>query len=84
MFFVSLSVYACRFPVIASILMLLHSLKTFPAHVPSSVFRETGVEHIAATVPTGTHHGYSVQQTAVARQIEAQTLGLWKLCPLTR
>ncbi len=40
--------------------ILRHRFQPFPAYIPRSVFRETGILD-QATVPSGTHHGNGSQ-----------------------
>ena len=54
--------------------MLLHSLESFPADVPTAVFGESGIKRFLTTIPASAHHGDSGEQSPVAREIAAQTV----------
>ena len=50
-------------------------MESLPTDIPSTVLWEAWVQHLFATVPTGTHHGDSGKQGTVAWQVDTQTVG---------
>lgn len=60
-------------------ILLLHAAQSFPTYIPFSVFRESWVSYIVASVPTGAHHCDRVKETSVAGQVKTQAFGFLEI-----